>query len=59
MAFGFGTLIVTGDCPYTDEERFPVGTEISLAVCKAHKKAPGLPEDRCDRDAILRELVRK
>ena len=58
-AFGFATLIVTDDCPYTEEEMLAVGTEISLAVCKAYKEIPGLPEGRFDRDAIFRELVQK
>ena len=59
VAFSFATLIVTDDCPYTDEEMLAVGTEISLAVCKAYKEIPGLPEGRFDRDAIFRELVKK
>ena len=59
VAFSFATLIVTGECPYTDEELFAVGTEISLAVCKAYKEIPGLAEGKYDRDAIFRELVGK
>ena len=58
-AFSFGTLIVTGDCPWTEEEILAVGTEISLAVCKAYKEVPGLPEGRYDKDAIFSELVKK
>ena len=58
-AFSFATLIVTDDCPYTDEEMLAIGTEISLSVCKAYKEVPGLPEGRFDRDAIFRELVKK
>ena len=59
VAFSFTTLIVTDDCPYTDEEMFAVGAEISLAVCKAYKEIPGLPQGYYDRDAIFRELVKK
>ena len=59
VAFGFTTLIVTDDCPYTEEEMFAVGAEISLAVCKAYKEIPGLPQGDYDRDAIFRELVKK
>ena len=58
-AFSFATLIVTDNCPYTDEEMYAVGTEISLAVCKAYKEIPGLPEGKYDRDAIFRTLVQK
>ncbi|MBQ3404963.1 MAG: TetR/AcrR family transcriptional regulator [Oscillospiraceae bacterium] len=59
MAFSFATLIVTDDCPYTDEEMSAVFTEVSLAVCKAYKEIPGLAEGKFDRDAIFSELVKK
>ena len=59
VAFSYATLIVTEDCPYTDEEMLAVGTEISLSVCKAYKEVPGLAEGKFDRDAIFRELVKK
>ena len=59
VAFSYATLIVTDDCPYTDEEMFAVGAEISLSVCKAYKEIPGLPEGNYDRNAIFAELVKK
>ena len=59
VVFSFATLIVTDDCPYSDEEMSAVLTEVSLSVCKAYKEIPGLPEGRFDRDAIFRELVKK
>ena len=59
VAFSFATLIVTDDCPYTDEEMSAVLTEISLSVCKAYKEIPDLPSGAFDRDAIFRELVEK
>ena len=59
VAFSFATLVVTDDFPYTEEEMFAVGTEISLSVCKAYKEIPGLAEGKYDRDAIFRELVKK
>ena len=59
VVFSFATLIVTDDCPYTDEEMNAILTEVSLSVCKAYKEVPGLPEGRYDRDAIFRELVKK
>ena len=58
-AFSFATLIVTDDCPYTDEEIFAIGSEISLSICKAYKEIPGLPEGNYDRDKIFKELVKK
>ena len=57
VAYGFCTLVVTGGCPYTDEEMLAVGTEISLSICKAYKEIPGLPRGEFDRDALFRELV--
>ena len=59
VVFSFATLIVTDDCPYSDEEMSAVLTEVSLSVCKAYKEVPGLPEGRFDRDAVFRELVSK
>ena len=59
VAFSFATLIVTNDCPYTDEEMSGMFTEISLSVCKAYKEVPGLAEGTFDRDAVFTELVRK
>ncbi|MBQ7670066.1 MAG: TetR/AcrR family transcriptional regulator [Clostridia bacterium] len=58
-AFSFATLIVTDDCPYTEEEMLTIGTEVSLAVCKAYKEVPGLAKGEFDKDAIFRELVKK
>ncbi len=59
VVFSFATLIVTDDCPYTDEQMSAVLTEVSLSVCKAYKEIPGLPEGNFDRDAIFREMVKK
>ncbi len=59
VAFSFATLIVTGDCPCTEEEMIAVGAEISLAVCKAYKEFPGLPEGKIDRDAVFSRLVKR
>lgn len=57
--FSFATLIVTDNCPYTDEEMSRVLTEISLSVCKAYKEIPGFAQGNFDRDAIFSELVKK
>ena len=59
VAFSYATLIVTNECPFTDEEIFSVGTEISLSLLKAYKEIPGLAEGNFDRDAIFRELASK
>lgn len=57
VAFSFATLVVTDDCPYTDEQMSAILTEMSLAVCKAYKEVPGLHRGDFDRDAIFRELT--
>lgn len=59
FGFSFATLVVTGDCPYTEEEMLEMGAEFSLAICKAYKEIPGLPDGKYDKDAIFRELVKK
>lgn len=59
VAFSFATLIVTDDCPYSDEEIFSIGTEVSLSLCKAFKEVSGLSEGTFDRDAVFMELVKK
>ena len=57
VVFSFATMIVTDECPYTDEQMSVVLTEVSLAVCKAYKEVPGLVDGTYDRDAIFRGLV--
>ena len=59
VVFSFATLIVTDDCPYSDEEMSDVLTEVSLSVCKAYKEVPGLAKGKFDRDKIFQELVGK
>ncbi len=59
VVFSFATLIVTDDCPYSDEEMSAVLTEVSLSVCKAYKEIPGLPEGDFDRDKLFGQLVKK
>lgn len=58
VVFSFATLIVTDDCPYTDEEMSAVLTEVSLSVCKAYKEVPGLPEGNFDKNRIFGEIVK-
>ena len=57
VVFSFATLIVTDDCPYTDEQMSAVLTEVSLSVCKAYKEIPGLAEGKFDKDALFSALV--
>ncbi|MBR3552764.1 MAG: TetR/AcrR family transcriptional regulator [Clostridia bacterium] len=59
VSLSFATLIVTGNCPYTEEEIFAIGAEFSVSICKAYKEIPGLPEGTFDKDAVFKELVKK
>ncbi len=59
VAYSFTTLIVTGECPYTDEEISNIFIEFSLSIVKAYKEIPGLTEGKFDKDRIFNELVNK
>lgn len=59
VAYSFTTLIVTNECPYSDEEISALFTEFSISICKAYKEIPGLPDGNFDKDAIFKELVKK
>ena len=59
VAFSFATMIVADECPLTDDQISAVLTEVSLAVCKAYKEIPGLPDGTYDRDAVFTELVKR
>ena len=59
VSYSFTTLIVTGECPYSDDEISAILTEFSLSICKAYKEIPGLPDGNFDKDAIFTELVKK
>ena len=56
---GLATLIVTGCCPYTDQEISATLTGLSLSLCKALKEVPGFVEGTFDLDAQFRALVEK
>lgn len=59
IAFSFATLIVTDDCIYTEKQMSDVFSEVSLAVCKAFKEIPGMPQGDYDKDAIFSDLLKK
>lgn len=50
-------LIVTGVCPYSDEEIARILTGFSVSICKAIKEIPGFTDDTFDRDAVFRALT--
>lgn len=59
VVHSLATLIVTGSCPYTDQEIGRILTGFSIGHCMAIKEIPGFVEDNYDKDAIFRELIKK
>ncbi len=57
LSSSIATLIVTGDCPYSDKEIVKIMSEVSLAVCKAYKEVPGLIDGSADKDEIFRNIL--
>ena len=54
---GLATLIVTGDCPYSDDEIGQILTGFSVSICKSIKEIPGFVDGTFDRDATFRSLI--
>ena len=52
-------LIVTGDCPYSDQEIGRILTGFSISICKSIKEIPGFAAGDFDRDAAFRALVQE
>ncbi len=59
VAYSYTTLIVTRECPYTDEEISKSFTKFSLSLCKAYKEIPGFSAGSFDKDGLFTELVNK
>ena len=57
VVHSLSTLIVTGDCPYTDREIGRILTGFSVSVCKSIKEIPGFAAGTFDRDAAFRTLI--
>lgn len=57
VVHSLATLIVTGDCPYSDREIGQILTGFSISVFKAIKEIPGFTEGTFDRDATFRSLI--
>lgn len=58
VVHSLATLIVTGGCPYTEQEIGEILTGFSVSLCKAIKEIPGFAENQFDRDAIFRTLIK-
>ena len=59
VVHSLSTLIVTGDCPYSDREIGQVLTGVSISICKSIKEIPGFADGSFDRDAAFRALTGK
>ena len=59
VVHSLSTLIVTGDCPYSDCEIGQILTGFSISICKSIKEIPGFADGSFDRDAAFRALTAK
>ena len=59
VVHSLSTLIVIGDCPYSDLEISQILTGFSIGICKAIKEIPGFAAGTYDRDAVFGALVGK
>ena len=59
VVHSLSTLIVTGDCPYSDREIGQILTGVSVSICKSIKEIPGFAAGSFDRDAVFRALIRE
>ena len=59
VVHSLATLVVTGGCPYSEQEMGEILTGFSAGLCKAIKEIPGFVENEYDRDAVFREIVNR
>ncbi len=57
FTLGIAMLIISGSCPYTDDEIFKMMSEISLSSCKIYKDFPGLSTGRIDIGSAFAEVL--
>ena len=57
VVHSLATLIVTGDCPYSDQELSDILTQFSVSTCKACKELPGFTDVSFDRDELFGRIV--
>ena len=57
VVHSLATLIVTGSCPYSDDEISAILSGFSTAICGAIKEVPGFTDNSFDRDAFFRALT--
>ena len=59
VVHSLSTLIVTGDCPYSDREIGQILTGVSISICRSIKELPGFADGSFDRDVAFRALIGK
>lgn len=59
VVHSLSTLVVTGDCPYSDREIGQILTGVSISICKSIKEIPGFAAGTFDRDVEFQALVSK
>ena len=57
VVHSLSTLIVTGDCPYSDQEIGGILTGFSISIFSSIKAVPGFASGAFDRDAAFRALL--
>ena len=57
VVHSLSTLIVAGDCPYSDRKIGQILTGVSVSICKSIKEIPGFAAGAFDRDAVFRTLI--
>ena len=57
VVHSLSTLIVAGDCPYSDREIGQILTGFSISICKSIKELPGFAAGTFDRDAAFQSLT--
>ena len=57
VVHSLAALIVTGDCPWSDQQIAQILTSFSVSICKAIKEIPGFAAGSFDRDAVFRAMT--
>ena len=57
VVHSLATLIVTGSCPYSDEDIGQIMTGFSISIFKAIKEIPGFTKGTFDRDTIFENMI--
>ena len=59
VVHSLSTLIVTGDCPYSEKEIGQILTGVSISIFKSIKEIPGFAAGTFDRDVAFGALIDK